>query len=340
MASSHHEMSAIVPSNTSKELVSSPGGTQPSAVTIPISNAGGTHSPGLGLQLITAGVAACLADLMTFPMDTIKVRLQIQGSALGEAGPSRGVVGILGHIVRQEGLTALYSGIVPGLQRQMVFSSIRIGLYDRVKTEYATLSGAEGGVGMLGCRIAAGVTTGILGILVAQPTDVVKIRMQAAGKKGKYKGVVDAYRTIATNEGILNGLYKGTLPNICRNCIVNIGETVVYDQVKDALISSGRMEDAIPCHLASALVAGVTATLVASPVDVTKTRYMNSPKGTYKGAWDCATVTAKTEGARAFYKGFQVSCMRLVTWNVCLWLTYEQLKKQQRRYYANLNASS
>ena len=32
-----------------------------------------------------------------------------------------------------------------------------------------------------------GVTTGTLAILVAQPTDVVKVRMQAAGKKGQYK---------------------------------------------------------------------------------------------------------------------------------------------------------
>ena len=32
-----------------------------------------------------------------------------------------------------------------------------------------------------------GVTTGTLAILCAQPTDVVKVRMQAAGGKGQYK---------------------------------------------------------------------------------------------------------------------------------------------------------
>jgi hypothetical protein len=32
---------------------------------------------------------------------------------------------------------------------------------------------------------------------------------------------------------------------------------VVYDSVKDGLISSGRLRDSVPCHLASALVAGV-----------------------------------------------------------------------------------
>ena len=36
--------------------------------------------PGLGVQLLTAGSAACFADLVTFPLDTVKVRQQIQSS--------------------------------------------------------------------------------------------------------------------------------------------------------------------------------------------------------------------------------------------------------------------
>lgn len=291
------------------------------------------QSPGLALQLATAGVAACIADMITFPLDTTKVRLQVQGE-LGGSGQSRGVLGTMSHIVRQEGATALYSGIVPGLQRQMAFSAIRIGGYESVKQKYMEETGQTSGLGLLGCRIAAGITTGTLAILVAQPTDVVKVRMQAAGSKGAYKGVFDAYKTIGKVEGLQNGLYRGTMPNIARNCIINIGETVVYDAVKDGLISGGLMKDGIKCHLASAVVAGVTATLVASPVDVVKTRYMNAERGRYRGALHCATNTFRVEGVRAFYKGFNASCLRLVSWNICLWLTYEQLKSHTREYYA------
>jgi len=293
-------------------------------------------APGLLMQLTTAGVAACIADLVTFPLDTTKVRLQVQGEMAisGQAVQFKGVLGTLSTIVRQEGFRALYSGIVPGLQRQMAFSAIRIGAYDTVKTKYVERTGMTEGLGLMGCRIAAGITTGTLAILVAQPTDVVKVRMQAAGKRKTYQGVWDAYKTIGRKEGVKNGLYRGTLPNIGRNCIINIGETVVYDAVKDGLISSGYLRDGVWCHLASALVAGVTATLVASPVDVVKTRYMNAERGRYRGALHCASVTARTEGARAFYKGFRASCLRLVSWNICLWLTYEQLKIIARDYSA------
>ena len=62
------------------------------------------------------------------------------------------------------------------------------------------------------------------------------------------------------------------MPNIARNCIINVGETVVYDASKDALIAQG-MEDRTPCHFTAAVIAGFCATLLASPVDVIKTRY-------------------------------------------------------------------
>ena len=62
------------------------------------------------------------------------------------------------------------------------------------------------------------------------------------------------------------------MPNIARTSIINVGEIVVYDVAKDALIQSGLMADAIPCHFTAAVAAGFTATLVASPVDIIKTR--------------------------------------------------------------------
>ena len=70
--------------------------------------------------------------------------LQIQGETPGSAvlaagkGPQyRGLIGTLCAISKQEGPRALYNGLVPGLQRQLCFASVRIGLYDMVKEVYA-----------------------------------------------------------------------------------------------------------------------------------------------------------------------------------------------------------
>lgn len=63
------------------------------------------------------------------------------------------------------------------------------------------------------------------------------------------------------------------------------------------------MKDGVTLHFTSAVIAGFCTTVVASPVDVVKTRYMNSPKGHYKGALDCAIRMFVQEGGKSFYKG-------------------------------------
>ena len=63
-------------------------------------------------------------------------------------------------------------------------------------------------------------------------SEISSCRMQAAGSNRRYRGVVDAYLSIARSEGVVNGLYRGLGPNIGRNGIVNACETVVYDVTK------------------------------------------------------------------------------------------------------------
>jgi solute carrier family 25 uncoupling protein 8/9 len=173
-----------------------------------------------------------------------------------------------------------------------------------------------------------------MAVMVAQPTDVVKVRFQAQAKNTltggnastRYTGTWQAYKTIFSKEGIA-GLWRGFLPNIGRNAIVNVSEIVCYDLVKEFIIMKGFMRDNIGCHFTSAVVAGFAATCCASPIDVIKTRYMNAKPGAYRGAMDCAIQTFAREGPSAFYKGFMPSFSRLVSWNIVMWLSYEQLKR-------------
>ncbi|XP_014931074.1 mitochondrial uncoupling protein 3 isoform X1 [Acinonyx jubatus] len=288
--------------------------------------------PTTAVKFLGAGTAACFADLLTFPLDTAKVRLQIQGenqvTQAARRTQYRGVLGTILTMVRTEGPRSPYNGLVAGLQRQMSFASIRIGLYDSVKQFY-TPKGSDHS--SITTRILAGCTTGAMAVSCAQPTDVVKVRFQAsihlgAGSSRKYSGTMDAYRTIAREEGV-RGLWKGTLPNITRNAIINCAEMVTYDIIKEKLLDYHLLTDNLPCHFISAFGAGFCATVVASPVDVVKTRYMNSPPGQYHSPLDCMLKMVAHEGPTAFYKGFTPSFLRLGAWNVAMFVTYEQLKR-------------
>ncbi|XP_076025183.1 dicarboxylate carrier UCP2-like [Genypterus blacodes] len=278
------------------------------------------------VKFFGAGTAACIADLVTFPLDTAKVRLQIQGESKGKHAVYRGVFGTITTMVRTEGPLSLYNGLVAGLQRQMSFASVRIGLYDSMKQFYTRGTESAGIV----TRLMAGCTTGAMAVAFAQPTDVVKVRFQAqvrlADGGKRYNGTMDAYRTIARDEGV-QGLWKGCMPNITRNAIVNCSELVTYDLIKELILKHNLMTDNLPCHLSAGFGAGFCTTVIASPVDVVKTRFMNSGTGQYNSALHCSLTMLRNEGPTAFYKGFMPSFLRLGSWNIVMFVTYEQIKR-------------
>ncbi|GJW20266.1 mitochondrial uncoupling protein 1-like protein [Tanacetum coccineum] len=112
-------------------------------------------------------VVAESAWICTIPLDTAKVRLQLQKKAVAGDGIAlpkyKGMLGTVGTIAKEEGLASLWKGIVPGLHRQCLFGGLRIGLYEPVRSSCFFISRA-------------------LAISVANPTDLVKVRLQAEGK--------------------------------------------------------------------------------------------------------------------------------------------------------------
>jgi len=293
------------------------------------------------LMLLSAS-AASWGEFCTIPFDTAKVRLQMQD----KANPVyRGLAHTLTSMFTQEGIRAPWKGVTAGIQRQCAFAPIRIGLYEPVRNFYVGKD-FKGDPPILQ-KIAAGLTTSAIGITVASPTDVVKVRLQAEGRLPpgavkRYSGALDAYRKIIAQEGVL-GLWTGYGPNLARNCVVNATELVAYDQAKQTFLALGR-PDNVPTHILSGLTAGLAATLLGSPVDVVKTRVMAArspaaaaPGGAphvpeFSGPIDCAIKLLKQQGPLAFYKGFIPNFARIGSWNVITWMTLEQMKKLYFEY--------
>ncbi|CAI7791381.1 unnamed protein product [Closterium sp. NIES-54] len=280
-------------------------------------------------------MSACFAEFCTLPIDTAKVRLQLQGKPSTGAGGAagavkyRGMVGTMGTIAREEGLSALWKGLVPGLHRQCVYGGLRIGLYDPVKALFVGKD--HTGDVPLTVKIAAALTTGAVGISIANPTDLVKVRLQSEGRlppgtPKRYSGALNAYATIARQEGVA-ALWTGVGPNIARNAIINAAELASYDQIKQSLLKVPGFGDNVGTHLIAGLGAGFFAVCIGSPVDVVKSRVMGDSSGQYKGTLDCFLKTFRNDGVLAFYKGFIPNFGRLGSWNVIMFLTLEQVKK-------------
>lgn len=280
---------------------------------------------------LCSAFAACFAEFCTIPLDTAKVRLQLQRKSAPADGGTvpkyRGLLGTVVTIAREEGLSALWKGIVPGLQRQCIYGGLRIGLYDPVKTFF--VGSAFIGDIPLYYKVLAALITGALAIAVANPTDLVKVRLQSEGKlpsgvPRRYSGALNAYYTIVRQEG-LGALWTGLGPNLARNAIINAAELASYDQVKQTILKIPGFTDSIFTHLLAGLGAGLFAVGIGSPVDVVKSRMMGD--STYKNTLECFIKTLQTEGFFAFYKGFLPNFGRLGSWNAIMFLMLEQTKK-------------
>jgi len=109
-----------------------------------------------------------------------------------------------------------------------------VGSYDSVKQVVCGELG-EGENPALYQKVLAAMITGAIGITVANPTDVVKVRLQNQTKSAHfktkgvwYKGTIDCYQKTITNEGIA-GLWTSWSANVVRNSIINAAEIASYD---------------------------------------------------------------------------------------------------------------
>jgi solute carrier family 25 uncoupling protein 8/9 len=98
----------------------------------------------------------------------------------------------------------------------------------------------EGQNPLLYQKMLAAIITGAIGITVANPTDVVKVRLQNQRNFSKksanhhsmhYTGTMDCYSKIVRNEGI-KGLWTSWSANCFRNSVINCAELASYDQYK------------------------------------------------------------------------------------------------------------
>ncbi|XP_074917676.1 kidney mitochondrial carrier protein 1 [Chelonoidis abingdonii] len=281
---------------------------------------------------VYGGLASITAECGTFPIDLTKTRLQVQGQtndAKFKEIRYRGMVHALVRIWREEGLKALYSGIAPAMLRQASYGTIKIGTYQSLKRVFVEQPENE----TLLINVLCGILSGVISSSIANPTDVLKIRMQAQGSVIQ-GGMMGNFIQIYQKEGT-RGLWKGVSLTAQRAAIVVGVELPVYDLTKKHIIMSGLMGDTVYTHFLSSFTCGLAGALASNPVDVVRTRMMNQRRfqdGThsgYKGTLDCLLQTWRYEGFWLYIRSAkELPDSRSLVDNhlstSCL--TYEQLK--------------
>ncbi|XP_067647645.1 mitochondrial uncoupling protein Bmcp [Eurosta solidaginis] len=292
---------------------------------------------------IYGGLASITAEFGTFPIDTTKTRLQIQGQKIDQTFSQlryRGMTDAFIKISQEEGLRALYSGIWPAVLRQATYGTIKFGTYYTLKkyaNDYDLLLNRDTGAEHVWANILCAATAGAVSSAIANPTDVLKVRMQVQGKDAHKNGLIGSFLEIYRLEGV-RGLWRGVGPTAQRAIIIASVELPVYDFCKMQLMNA--FGDHVGNHFISSFIASFGSAIASTPIDVIRTRLMNqkplafvngvavaSTQQLYKGSFDCAVQTVRNEGLLALYKGFIPTWVRMGPWNIIFFITYEQLKR-------------
>lgn len=266
------------------------------------------------------GIASAMAAACTHPLDLLKVHLQTQQQV------TQRLSSMAVHVVRTQGVLALYNGLSASLTRQLTYSTTRYGLYEVVSAELrkgdAPLPFYQ--------KIAIGAMSGFVGAFVGNPADMVNVRMQNdvkimdVTKRRNYKHVFDGLYRTATEEGIATWM-KGVQMTSFRAVLITVAQVACYDQTKQLLLTTGYFSDNMLTHFTASFIAGTIATGITQPFDVMKTRLMEAKPGQYKSIMHCVLHTARL-GPMGFYKGFVPAWIRLEPYTILTWMFLEQLR--------------
>lgn len=162
--------------------------------------------------MASGSIAVCIGT----PFDIALVRLQSDGMAAPEDRRHyKHVIDALARTAKEEGVGALYKGLLPNIMRGMSMNVGMLACYDQAKEGVASLLSDPmiGGVPSLPTQLGAAATAGFTAALFSLPFDLIKSRMMAMKPDPvtgvmPYKGVVDCVMQVAKKEGPL-GFFGG-----------------------------------------------------------------------------------------------------------------------------------
>jgi len=256
------------------------------------------------MKIITAGGAAgALTDLLFFPVDTIKTRLQSPQGFFRSGGFSR----------IYSGLPATVAGCVPG-------AAVFFGTYEYTKKKLAT---SQPNLNHTFDHILSAALAVSTAALVRVPVDNVKQKMQV------------------TNESFINTIFKvkvlgirGYWSSLMRDIPFSVVQFPLYEYMKKKSLAHKKLHPECEVPIGEAAVfgslSGGVAAVVTTPVDVIKTRLIliNDIHGVpYKNAWDVALKIARHEGKGVFFSGLTPRMGSIMVSSILYFGTYEGIKR-------------
>ncbi|RFU28388.1 hypothetical protein B7463_g7941, partial [Scytalidium lignicola] len=177
----------------------------------------------------------------------------------------------------------------------------------------------------------AGAAGGIAQVLLGQPFDIVKVRLQTSNQ---YPNALEAAKSIWVKEGPL-AFYKGTLtPLIGIGACVSVQFGAFHEarrRIEAYNISKNPLSPGLSYsqYYAAGAFAGVANSVISGPIEHVRIRLQTQPHGAgrlYNGPLDCVRKLSAHEGVlKGLYRGEAVTIIREAQAYGVWFLTFEYL---------------
>uniref|UniRef100_A0A5K3ETQ3 Mitochondrial ornithine transporter 1 n=2 Tax=Mesocestoides corti TaxID=53468 RepID=A0A5K3ETQ3_MESCO len=184
--------------------------------------------------------------------------------------------------------------------------------------------------------LVAGINGGVTSVLVSQPLDTVKVKMQTFPEL--YRSATRCFSDVCAKDGIMRGLYAGTFPALAASIAENAVVFCALPSCQKAVANLLRVPDTnqlSPLHhgFAGALT-GIFSALALCPTEFVKCRvqafnemnFLDPKHGFPMRPAEITRQTLHKEGLIGLYRGFSPTLVREMLGLFVYFGTYELIR--------------
>jgi len=180
---------------------------------------------------------------------------------------------------------------------------------------------AEKEISKINSLICGGIA-GCIARTATSPIEVIKILKQT----GQNKNFFQCMKNIHYNEGF-KGFFRGNGTYLVRTLPYSAIQFMTFEQA-NSFFKRNNYFNKDGRYLTSGALAGFTSLTSTYPLELIRTRLTVQSKNqkTYTGIWNAATTITQTEGSRALFKGYGMSCIGFIPYLSINFYVFNYLK--------------
>lgn len=280
-------------------------------------------------SFVSGGIAGVASRTITSPLDVVKILAQV-----GTKDTQQGFLKSFGNIYQHEGLRGFWKGNGIACVRLFPYNAVQFATFTKLKVILSDPN--TGRIGPLNSMLAGSVG-GIAATVVTYPTDMVKTRLTVAHSdpsKSKYKGMVDAFRVIAKEEG-WQAFYKGMSTSII-GVIPFAGGTFMSYEILDKAWNKPKEKMTAMENFINGCLAASFAQTFSFPFDTIRKKLQAQSKTVsedmrpdveFNGMSDAFVQTVKKHGVLGLWKGTTANLAKVAPYAGIMFASFEFCKR-------------